>query len=55
MQFVTLVVMRDEREKVLRALQKGGCMEMVAQEGAVHASADGASELRRMEKLLTDL
>lgn len=55
MQFVTLVVMRDDREKVLRALQKGGCMEMVAHEGAVHAAADGASELRRMEKLLTDL
>ncbi len=55
MQFVTLVVMRDEREKVLRALQKDGCIELIEREGAVRANTEAAAGFRRMEKLLSDL
>lgn len=55
MKFVTLVLMRDDREKVLRALQKQGSMMLCEQEGAVRAGTDNAAALRRMEKLLTDL
>ncbi len=55
MKFVTLVLMRDDREAVLRALQKTGSIMLCEPEGATRAGADNAAALRRMEKLLTDL
>ena len=55
MKFVTLVLMRDDREAVLRALQKQGSMMLCEQEGAVRAGTENAAALRRMEKLLSDL
>ena len=55
MKFVTLVLMRDDREAVLRALQKTDSMMLCEQEGAVRAGTENAAALRRMEKLLSDL
>lgn len=55
MKFVTLVLMRDDREAVLRALQKTGSMMLCEQEGAVRAGTENTAALRRMEKLLSDL
>ncbi|MGN0519418.1 MAG: V-type ATP synthase subunit I [Candidatus Fimenecus sp.] len=55
MKFVTLVLMRDDREAVLRALQKTNSIMLCEQEGAVRAGTENAAALRRMEKLLSDL
>lgn len=55
MKFVTLILMRDDREAVLRALQKTDSIMLCEQEGAVRAGTENAAALRRMEKLLTDL
>lgn len=55
MKFVTLVLMRDDREAVLHALQKKGSIMLCEPEGATRAGTDNAAALRRMEKLLTDL
>ncbi|MGN0570952.1 MAG: V-type ATP synthase subunit I [Candidatus Fimenecus sp.] len=55
MKFVTLVLMRDDREAVLRALQKTDSIMLCEQEGAVRAGTENAAALRRMEKLLSDL
>lgn len=55
MKFVTLVLMRDDREAVLRALQKTNSIMLCEQEGAVRAGTDNTAALRRMEKLLSDL
>ncbi len=55
MKFVTLVVLRDDREQVLQALQKSGCLMLCEREGAVRADAEAAEALRRMEKLIADI
>lgn len=55
MKFVTLVLMRDDREAVLRALQKTDSIMLCEQEGAVRVGTENTAALRRMEKLLTDL
>lgn len=55
MKFVTLVLMRDDREQVLRALQKDGSIMLCEREGAVRADASAAAAFRRMEKLITDM
>lgn len=55
MKFVTLVLMRDDREQVLRALQKDGSIMLCEREGAVRTDASAAAAFRRMEKLITDI
>lgn len=55
MKFVTLVVLRDDRERVLQALQKSGSLMLCEREGAVRGDAEASEALRRMEKLIADI
>lgn len=55
MKFVTLALMRDEREAVLQALQQASCIMLCEQDGCIRKGSDNAAALRQSEKLLADL
>ena len=55
MKFVTLVILRDDREQVLRALQKQGNLMLCEPQDATRAGAQAGAALRRMEKLIADI
>ena len=55
MKFVTLVILRDDREQVLRALQKQGNLMLCEPQDATRANAQAGAALRRMEKLIADI
>ena len=55
MKFVTLVILRDDREQVLRALQKQGNLMLCEPQDATRANAQAGAAMRRMEKLIADI
>lgn len=55
MKFVTLVILRDDREQVLRALQKQGNLMLCEPQDATRAGAQAGAAMRRMEKLIADI
>ena len=55
MKFVTLVILRDDREQVLRALQKQGNLMLCEPQDATRATAQAGAAMRRMEKLIADI
>ena len=55
MKYLSIICMKEDREKLLAALQKCGEIMLVETEGSVHSEPSAGQSMRRMEKLLADI
>ena len=55
MKYLSIICMKEDREKLLAALQKCGEIMLCETEGSVHSEPSAGQSMRRMEKLLSDI